>query len=275
MAIVKTAATVTQADLNVAGTLIDAAGNIVSTSAEAKYIVALEQGKPTITPIASNTSSSQSLQDAQIAKRVEVLPSVATEADLLTLTFGTAVDSGQVGPGDEVPVGSGVNTKWFKFSGSSQANVASKDFWKEITPTVAGGGRVVGTSSTFATLPTTFESAGVKVNDVAFLDTANKGTGTDASPQYPRGWYRYDGTKYVVNIQETAASAASETVTLASLPADTWTAVTSTMSNVRDSAITDSSGNVVTQSIMRRIVSGKLELRSTDAMSSLTITLFS
>lgn len=54
-------------------------------------------------------------------------------------------------------------------------------------------GQRIGKSSTYATLPVTAE---LTLDDWAYLDTDDVGTGTTESPQYPMGVYVFDGTDY-------------------------------------------------------------------------------
>lgn len=63
---------------------------------------------------------------------------------------------------------------------------------------VAGGvaGVYIGSSATFAALPTTNPTKTATNGDWAALTADNIGTGTAALPQYPRGVYLHDGTSY-------------------------------------------------------------------------------
>ncbi len=214
--------------------------------------------------------SSQVQQDAEIRKRVEALAPVANKSARLALPFGTGID--QVRYGDEVLQSD--NGLWYKFTGSAAADVADDTKWKSITPAVTGG-RYVGTAATYATLPTTFEGSSLLAKDAAFLSADVIGTGTALAPQYSRGWYRWDGTNYVSEVKESTGVSPSETISLASLPADTWTKVTATLiASVTDVAIRSATGELITTSLQRRIVTGGVELRSDTALTNLNITVF-
>jgi hypothetical protein len=58
-------------------------------------------------------------------------------------------------------------------------------------------GRFIGSSATFATLPTTSTETGAAINkDWAYKSAAEVGTGTAEAPQYPKGVYLYNGSAY-------------------------------------------------------------------------------
>lgn len=72
--------------------------------------------------------STQVEQDAEIIKRVEALPPVADQAARLALPFGTGTN--QVQLGDEVFQ---LDTQsWFKFNGTSAADITDNTKWVEI-----------------------------------------------------------------------------------------------------------------------------------------------
>jgi hypothetical protein len=57
-------------------------------------------------------------------------------------------------------------------------------------------GSLLGSAATFATLPKVNGGKAAINGDWAYLSVATQGNGTVAAPQYPIGFYRYDGTDY-------------------------------------------------------------------------------
>jgi hypothetical protein len=203
--------------------------------------------------------------DAELQKRVEGLPPASSQAAMLSFTYGTS--SNQVQMYDQV-YRSDTKTFW-AFKGASQANAADITFWSELdAPVVPGGGRYINDSATYAGLPSSFKGGELLIGDKAYL-TADDGT-------YKRGWVEWNGLIWLQLRAESATTSTSQTesVTLATLPAEAWTVVNGTTVTAPKSAfVSDSAGVNVTNTVLVRLNAGKIELRSSVAMSSLTVTL--
>ena len=122
-----------------------------------------------------------------------------------------------------------------------------------------GPGRIVAETATVAAFPAAASNTG-HYSMLTMMDGTNMA-----------GLYKSDGTNWNLSM---GRGMSSDTVTLASLPANVWTEVTSPLiQNPTDASIKDSTGAIIV--FQKRInASNHLEMRSALAYSNLRVTLF-